>query len=61
MKNNNLTPVQQFYNGRTIFVTGGSGFMGKVFILCYFVILFTYVYKRIELLIFLYYIKLGAN
>lgn len=26
------TPVQQFYSGQTVFVTGGSGFMGKVLI-----------------------------
>lgn len=25
-----LTPIQQFYKGKTIFITGGSGFMGKV-------------------------------
>ncbi|XP_062545047.1 putative fatty acyl-CoA reductase CG5065 isoform X2 [Armigeres subalbatus] len=25
-----LTPVQQWYAGKTIFITGGSGFMGKV-------------------------------
>uniref|UniRef100_A0A182YTF0 Fatty acyl-CoA reductase n=1 Tax=Anopheles stephensi TaxID=30069 RepID=A0A182YTF0_ANOST len=24
------TPVQTWYTGKTIFVTGGSGFMGKV-------------------------------
>lgn len=27
---NKLTPVQEFYKGKTIFITGGSGFMGKV-------------------------------
>lgn len=25
-----LTPVQEFYKGKTIFITGASGFMGKV-------------------------------
>lgn len=25
-----LTPIQEFYKGKTIFITGGSGFMGKV-------------------------------
>uniref|UniRef100_T1GXY6 Fatty acyl-CoA reductase n=1 Tax=Megaselia scalaris TaxID=36166 RepID=T1GXY6_MEGSC len=25
-----LTPVQQFYKGKTVFITGASGFMGKV-------------------------------
>ena len=24
------TPIQKYYDGKTIFVTGGSGFMGKV-------------------------------
>lgn len=23
------SPVQQFYEGKTIFITGGSGFLGK--------------------------------
>lgn len=23
-------PIPQFYNGRSIFITGGTGFMGKV-------------------------------
>ncbi|KAL0281211.1 UNVERIFIED_CONTAM: hypothetical protein PYX00_002266 [Menopon gallinae] len=27
-----LTPVQTFYNGKSIFITGGSGFLGKVLI-----------------------------
>lgn len=27
-----LNSVQQFYAGKTIFITGGSGFMGKVLI-----------------------------
>lgn len=27
-----LTEVQEFYKGKTIFITGGSGFMGKVLI-----------------------------
>lgn len=26
------TPVQDFYRGQSVFVTGGSGFMGKVLI-----------------------------
>lgn len=25
-----LTPVQEYYKGKTVFVTGASGFMGKV-------------------------------
>lgn len=25
-----LTPIQELYKGKTIFITGGSGFMGKV-------------------------------
>lgn len=25
-----LTPVQRFYEGKTVFITGASGFMGKV-------------------------------
>lgn len=24
------TPIQEFYKGKTVFITGGSGFMGKV-------------------------------
>lgn len=24
-----LTPVQQFYQGTNIFITGGTGFLGK--------------------------------
>ncbi|XP_032515201.2 putative fatty acyl-CoA reductase CG5065 [Danaus plexippus] len=28
----NYTPVSDFYNGKTIFVTGGTGFLGKVLI-----------------------------
>lgn len=27
-----LNPVQEFYKDKTIFITGGSGFMGKVLI-----------------------------
>lgn len=26
----NLTPIQQFYTGTNIFITGGSGFMGHI-------------------------------
>lgn len=29
-ESNKLTPVQEFYKGKTLFITGGSGFMGKV-------------------------------
>lgn len=29
-QNEQLTPVQEFYKGKTIFITGASGFMGKV-------------------------------
>lgn len=28
----NLSPIQTFYNGQSIFVTGGTGFMGKLLI-----------------------------
>ncbi|XP_015435285.1 PREDICTED: putative fatty acyl-CoA reductase CG5065 [Dufourea novaeangliae] len=28
----NLTPIQNFYNGQSVFVTGGTGFMGKLLI-----------------------------
>ncbi|XP_078047829.1 fatty acyl-CoA reductase wat isoform X4 [Augochlora pura] len=28
----NLTPIQKFYNGQSIFVTGGTGFLGKLLI-----------------------------
>lgn len=27
-----LNPIQEFYKDKTIFITGGSGFMGKVLI-----------------------------
>lgn len=27
-----LTPVRKFYDGRCIFITGGTGFMGKLLI-----------------------------
>lgn len=30
MQPEQLTPVQEFYKGKTIFITGASGFMGKV-------------------------------
>lgn len=26
------TPVTEWYNGKTVFITGGSGFMGKVLV-----------------------------
>lgn len=26
----NLTPIQSFYNGQVLFITGGTGFMGKI-------------------------------
>lgn len=26
----NYVPVADFYNGRSVFITGGTGFMGKV-------------------------------
>lgn len=29
-------PVPQFYNGRSLFITGGTGFMGKVSIFYYY-------------------------
>lgn len=29
---NHLTPVQSFYNGESIFITGGTGFMGKLLV-----------------------------
>lgn len=28
----NLSPVQSYYKGKTIFITGASGFMGKVLV-----------------------------
>ena len=31
-ENLNLTPIQEFYNGQSIFITGGTGFMGKLLI-----------------------------
>lgn len=27
-----LSPIQQFYKGKSIFVTGGSGFVGQIII-----------------------------
>lgn len=30
--NEELSPIQQFYNGQNIFITGGTGFMGKLLI-----------------------------
>lgn len=30
MANDSETTVQKYYNGKSIFITGGSGFMGKV-------------------------------
>lgn len=32
MSAKNLNSVQEFYKNKTIFITGGSGFMGKVLI-----------------------------
>lgn len=29
---NNLTPIQEFYSGQNIFITGGTGFIGKLLI-----------------------------
>ena len=31
-ENLNLTPIQEFYAGQSIFITGGTGFMGKLLI-----------------------------
>lgn len=28
----NLTPIQDFYSGQSIFITGGTGFLGKLVI-----------------------------
>lgn len=28
----NLTPIQEFYAGQSIFITGGTGFLGKLII-----------------------------
>lgn len=27
-----LTPIQDFYNGQSVFITGGTGFMGKLLV-----------------------------
>lgn len=32
VENLDLTPIQQFYHGQSVFVTGGTGFMGKLLI-----------------------------
>jgi fatty acyl-CoA reductase len=32
MAGNKLNSVQEFYKNKTLFITGGSGFMGKVLI-----------------------------
>lgn len=29
---NELSPIQSFYAGKTIFISGGTGFMGKVLV-----------------------------
>lgn len=29
VKHNELTPIQEFYANGTVFVTGGTGFLGK--------------------------------
>lgn len=31
-KANEMTPIQEFYNGKSVFVTGGTGFLGKLLI-----------------------------
>lgn len=31
-ENLNLTPIQEFYAGQSVFITGGTGFMGKLLI-----------------------------
>lgn len=30
MANETETTLQKYYNGKSVFITGGSGFMGKV-------------------------------
>ncbi|XP_076750890.1 fatty acyl-CoA reductase wat [Xylocopa sonorina] len=32
LEESNLSPIENFYNGQSIFVTGGTGFMGKLLI-----------------------------
>ncbi|XP_050584526.1 fatty acyl-CoA reductase wat-like isoform X5 [Bombus affinis] len=32
LEQSNLSPIQQFYNGQSIFITGGTGFVGKLLI-----------------------------
>ncbi|OAD52165.1 hypothetical protein WN48_02768 [Eufriesea mexicana] len=32
LEHSNLSPIQNFYNGQSIFITGGTGFMGKLLI-----------------------------
>lgn len=32
LEKSSLSPIQNFYNGQSIFVTGGTGFMGKILI-----------------------------
>jgi len=30
--NEKLSPIQEFYHGQSVFITGGTGFMGKLLI-----------------------------
>lgn len=40
-KPDQLSPIQELYKGKTIFITGGSGFMGKVSSLFHFCWIFS--------------------